>query len=61
MQEKADSTVSKLAEGKSLRRICKMEEALPFDPPLVESAVRLCLVNDTEGFDAQYARTSYGP
>ncbi|WP_281426015.1 hypothetical protein [Rhizobium indicum] len=34
-QEKADSIVSKLAEGKSPRGICKMKEALAFDPPLV--------------------------
>lgn len=39
-----------LAEGKSLREICRVEE-MP-----AEATVRLWVVDDREGFSAQYAR-----
>lgn len=54
-QEKAAFLLEHLAEGKSLRRICEMEEALAFDPPLKPSTVRQWVYDDVEGFAAQYA------
>lgn len=49
-QDVADQICGRLAEGESLRSICKDEGYPP------ESTVRLWVVDDREGFAAQYAR-----
>jgi hypothetical protein len=46
----AEQICGDLASGKSLRRICS-DQGMP-----AESTVRLWVINDTEGFAAQYAR-----
>lgn len=48
--ELADAICQRLAEGESLRSICRGEDMPP------ESTVRLWVVDDREGFAAQYAR-----
>lgn len=54
-QQKADFVLRELAEGQSLRRICIMEEALAFEPPLKPSTVRQWVYDDVDGFAARYA------
>ena len=49
-QEIADKICEKLAEGQSLRAICRSDDMPP------ESTVRLWVVDDREGFAAQYTR-----
>lgn len=49
-QEIADAICRELADGKSLREVCRMDGMPP------ESTVRLWALDDREGFAAQYAR-----
>lgn len=49
-QKTADAICALLAEGKSLREVCAQEGMPP------ESTVRQWVVDDREGFAAQYAR-----
>lgn len=54
--EKAEFVLGQLADGKSLRRICETEEGMAFVPPLKPSTIRWWVVDDVQGFAAQYAR-----
>lgn len=49
-QEIADAVCRKMAEGLSLREICRADDMPP------ESTVRNWAIEDREGFSAQYAR-----
>lgn len=49
-QDQADAICERLAEGHTLREVCRAEGMPP------ESTVRLWAINDVEGFAAQYAR-----
>lgn len=49
-QEVADKICRGLAEGMTLRQVCKPDDMPP------ESTVRLWVLDDREGFAAQYAR-----
>lgn len=49
-QEMADAICSRLAEGESLRSICR-DEGMP-----TEAAVRMWALDDVQGFGSQYAR-----
>lgn len=51
-QEIADLICQKLAEGQSLRAICRSDESFPD-----ESTVRQWVVDDREGFYPQYTRS----
>ena len=54
-KEKAEFVLAELADGQSLRRICNSKEGTAFDPPLKPSTIRNWVVDDVEGFAAQYA------
>ncbi|TBG41885.1 hypothetical protein ELG77_08930 [Rhizobium leguminosarum] len=55
-KEKADFILGLLADGKSLRFICDTEQGQAFVPPLKPSTIRWWVVDDVDGFAAQYAR-----
>lgn len=50
-QEIADRICARLATGQSLRAICRDDESMP-----PEATVRLWVIEDRQGFSAQYAR-----